>query len=278
MDKFISYAQNFEDVILWRALGHVQNGFFVDVGANDPVSDSVTKAFSCRGWKGINIEPVNYWYTKLVEDRPQDINLKAAASSYNGFVEFFEVVGTGLSTTHSDIAKRHECDGLEVISHTVKSLRLADVFAELNVGEIHFLKVDVEGDEENVLQGIDFTKNRPWVLLVEATEPNSNTPSFQKWDHYLTENDYEHVYFDGFNRFYLSKEHLDLSPTFNAPPNVIDNFIQYQQWVMQSQLQDQLKNCQDCLVKITTSFSWRITKPLRVPSNLFNFIVRLIKS
>ncbi len=34
---FISHAQNFEDVILWRALKHVQNGFYIDVGAQDPV-------------------------------------------------------------------------------------------------------------------------------------------------------------------------------------------------------------------------------------------------
>jgi hypothetical protein len=43
--SFISYAQNFEDVMLWRALQHVERGFYIDVGANDPTIDSVTKAF-----------------------------------------------------------------------------------------------------------------------------------------------------------------------------------------------------------------------------------------
>ena len=42
---FISYAQNFKDVILWRVLNHVKNGTYIDVGANDPVADSVTNAF-----------------------------------------------------------------------------------------------------------------------------------------------------------------------------------------------------------------------------------------
>ena len=37
--RFISYAQNNEDVLLWRALGHVRDGFYIDVGANDPVHD-----------------------------------------------------------------------------------------------------------------------------------------------------------------------------------------------------------------------------------------------
>ena len=42
---FVSHAQNFEDVMLWRALGDVKQGFYVDVGAADPVDMSVTKAF-----------------------------------------------------------------------------------------------------------------------------------------------------------------------------------------------------------------------------------------
>jgi FkbM family methyltransferase len=273
MEKFISYAQNFEDVMLWRALGHIKDGFFVDVGANDPVADSVTKAFSCRGWKGINIEPVCHWYGKLVDDRPEDINLQVAASSSNGFIEFFEVVGSGLSTPKANIAQQHARDGLEVLSQTVPSLRLADVFDQYKISTIHFLKIDVEGGEEEVLQGINFQKNRPWIILIEATEPNSTMPSFQKWEHYLLENGYTQIYFDGFNRFYLSEDHSDLRPAFDAPPNVLDNFIQYPHWLAQQELE----HCQMSLVKITTSFSWRITKPLRAPINLLNSMTRRFK-
>ena len=54
----ISYAQNFEDVMLWRALQHVGAGYYVDIGANDPVVDSVTRWFYEQGWSGLNIEPV----------------------------------------------------------------------------------------------------------------------------------------------------------------------------------------------------------------------------
>jgi hypothetical protein len=54
---FISYGQNSEDVVLWRALRDIGTGFYVDVGAGDPKEDSVTHAFYERGWSGINIEP-----------------------------------------------------------------------------------------------------------------------------------------------------------------------------------------------------------------------------
>jgi hypothetical protein len=68
--SFISYAQNYEDVMLWRALKHVQHGFYIDVGANDPTDDSVTKAFYVRGWRGINVEPLKLHHQDLLEARP----------------------------------------------------------------------------------------------------------------------------------------------------------------------------------------------------------------
>ena len=55
--SMISYAQNQEDVLLRREFPDCTNGFYIDVGANDPVWDSVTKHFYDRGWHGINIEP-----------------------------------------------------------------------------------------------------------------------------------------------------------------------------------------------------------------------------
>jgi len=54
---FISYAQNYEDVMLWRALKHVERGFYIDVGACSPDQHSVTRAFYEKGWHGINVEP-----------------------------------------------------------------------------------------------------------------------------------------------------------------------------------------------------------------------------
>jgi hypothetical protein len=55
-DPFVSYAQNQEDVVLARALRpDDREGFWVDVGAGDPVLDSVTASFAERGWRGVNI-------------------------------------------------------------------------------------------------------------------------------------------------------------------------------------------------------------------------------
>jgi hypothetical protein len=56
----------------------------VDVGANDPVCHSITKAFYERGWRGINIEPVHAWFGKIEADRSEDVNLQIAITDTDG--------------------------------------------------------------------------------------------------------------------------------------------------------------------------------------------------
>ena len=46
MASFVSHAQNREDVLLWRALNDVEQGRHIDLGAAEPVTDSVTYAFT----------------------------------------------------------------------------------------------------------------------------------------------------------------------------------------------------------------------------------------
>ncbi len=41
----ISYAQNFEDVLLWRALKNVHEGFYIDLSVQDPEEESVCLVF-----------------------------------------------------------------------------------------------------------------------------------------------------------------------------------------------------------------------------------------
>lgn len=220
---FVTYSQNGEDVLLWRALQSVQHGFYIDVGAQDPVEYSVTKAFYERGWRGINIEPVPHWHDRLVADRPHDINLRLAVSSQPGTLKLFEVEDTGLSTSDSEFADRHEKGGYKLREREVECATLDRICADNNVETAHFLKIDCEGGEKSALESIALTDVRPWIILVEATEPNSTKPTWQDWEYLLTGRGYQFVFFDGLNRYYLADEHVDLAPAFDAPVNVFDS-------------------------------------------------------
>ena len=223
--QFISYAQNYEDVMLWRALKHIENGFYVDVGANDPEEHSLTKAFYDRGWNGINVEPIAGWYKRLVSERPRDINLQVAAGKYDGEVRLFEVVDTGLSTSNEDYAKEHaKSRGFKIHDLVVPVQTLSSILQAQSIFDIHFLKVDVEGSEKDVLEGLDLSRFRPWILVIEATMPLTTTPDHQQWEYLITEQDYQFVYFDGLNRFYIANEHSDLYESFVLPPNYWDEY------------------------------------------------------
>lgn len=223
---FVSYAQNMEDVMLWRALKHIKSGFYIDVGAHDPEQDSVTKAFYDMGWHGINIEPVFQWFDKLVAARPKDVNLQLAAGSEHGELTFYEIVDTGLSTVDRSIAGRHEVDsGYKKIERKVSVETLTNICNTYNVIDVHFLKIDVEGYESQVVEGINFEKIRPWIIVIESVSPNTQMECYKYWEPSIINFGYIFAYFDGINRYYISEEHKDLMDSFVVPPNYFDNFF-----------------------------------------------------
>jgi FkbM family methyltransferase len=222
---WVSYAQNYEDVVLRRALAHVSNGFYIDAGAQHPRIDSVTRAFYELGWRGINIEPGAGWHAMLEADRPGDTNLRVCAGDRDGDVAFWEVVGSGLSTIDPGLAEAHRQSGERVVQHQVPMRRLDDIWDESAPAEVHFLKIDVEGAEESVLRGLDLRRHRPWIILVEATEPNSRRPSFAAWEPLLLAGGYRFAHADGLNRFYVADERKELEAALVLPPNFFDDFV-----------------------------------------------------
>jgi FkbM family methyltransferase len=238
---FESFAQNGEDVVLWRALGHLPRGQWIDVGANDPDTDSVTRVFSDAGWTGINIEPMEPVFSNLCARRPHDINLRIAIEDADGEREYFAVgEGRSLSTGDPEIAARYRQSGLSVDGVVVPVRSLSSVWEDCVNGEVHFLKIDVEGAEARVLAGADLARHRPWVIVVESIESVNmeDGGAFElgtrpipanrhdEWEHHLIDNDYRFVLFDGLNRFYVAREHeVSLGPRLEAPVNVLDRSI-----------------------------------------------------
>ncbi|MBW4025416.1 MAG: FkbM family methyltransferase [Proteobacteria bacterium] len=223
---FVSYAQNFEDVLLWRALKRVTNGFYIDVGAGHPDIDSVTRAFYDHGWSGINIEPVAEYSLRLAAARPRDINLRIALGERAGHADLFIVDGTGLSTVEKTGLASIRDAGLNFRAADVERDTLASICRRHAPETIHFLKIDVEGAERAVLLGADFASFRPWIIVVEATAPMSLVEVHGSWESILLDAEYRFVWFDGLNRFYLSTEmHDELRGAFDTPANVFDDFI-----------------------------------------------------
>jgi FkbM family methyltransferase len=235
----ISYAQNFEDVILERIFKDKEDGFYIDVGACDPTIHSVTKHFYDKGWRGINIEPSDYLFKKLQAERERDVNLKIAITQGGGEVTLYEVPNSGLSSIYEfnvdrinyETLKDFQGNPLEGYRKTmVESLPLRQVFAKYVADiDIDFLKIDVEGAEKEVIVSNDWRKFRPKVVIVEATRPSSPITNYEAWERVVLTEDYVFVYFDGLNRFYLRNDLLEWRDFFSHPPCVFDEFVTFKE-------------------------------------------------
>ncbi|MFZ4479526.1 MAG: FkbM family methyltransferase [Rhodoferax sp.] len=224
--EFTSYAQNLEDVMLWRALGHLKGGHYIDVGAQHPEVDSVSRAFYERGWRGVHVEPVPEYASLLRSDRPDEVVLQVAVANNRGKCEIHVFPGTGLSTTSQSIASRHAIEGrFESETLDVDTLTLDDVYERSTFEQIHWLKIDAEGSENEVLEGWRSDDLRPWIILIEATEPTTQVDSSAIWTQKLIGKRYIEVYFDGLNKWFISQERGELASAFTSPPNVFDSYV-----------------------------------------------------
>lgn len=222
---FISYSQNFEDVMLWRALKHIDKGFYIDIGAQDPVVDSVSMAFYEHGWRGVHVEPTLQYSEKLRIARPDETVFQLAIGHQVEALSFYEFKDTGLSTADIETARRHQEAGFNYIQTQVPVITLDALFEAVGAQDIHWMKLDVEGMEKDVLESWKLSNVLPWLLVIESTRPSTQIESHEEWEALLFNKGYQYVYFDGLNRFYVSPHHAYLSQAFTSPPNIFDGFV-----------------------------------------------------
>ena len=238
---FVSYGQFHEDVLLARLFGE-DRGTYIDVGACHPVEFSVTNAFYQRGWRGINIEPQADMYELLCTERPEDINLNIAVSNEESTRTLYSspscIPG---ATLHTDVAGHIRSLGGRIRQSEVRTRTLRSVLEEHlpDSDSVDFLKVDVEGHEREVLEGMSWDDVRPRVVVVEALRPHMLESSHEGWEHILVEAGYVCAGFDGGNRYYASAEDQAARRAFALPICRFDEYVDYEQiqtiaWIAQN--------------------------------------------
>lgn len=220
----VSFAQNFEDIVLWRALRDVRWGRYLDVGAQDPVVDSVSQSFYREGWRGISAEPNPAYAQALRDDRPDEEVVEAAVGSASEPITFFVVPNTGLSTSDAALAETYRQQDHAVHSVTVPVVPLSDLLARFAGAELHWLKIDVEGMERDVLESWGEAVVRPWIVVIESIDPVTQEDNAALWRELVEARHYHEVLFDGVSRYFVADEHAELDRFLGAPANSLDEF------------------------------------------------------
>ena len=217
----LSYTQNLEDYHLSLAFAGQTSGTYIDVGGGHPVADNVSFWFYERGWHGIVVEPQAELAGLYARLRPRDIAVCGLVGRDNGEIDFHVVDRLhGFSTTVEHVAQVARQFGVDYRTVRMPVVTLAQLCAQHDVGEIDFLKIDVEGGEADVLHGGDWRRYRPKVIVIEAVTPGSGEPAWAAWEPFLLDRGYRFALFDTLNRFYVAQEHPEILarlPSERAP-------------------------------------------------------------
>lgn len=203
-----SYSQKGEDLVIDKILGYKKDGFYVDIGANDPTRFSNTKRFYLKGWRGINIEPDFNNYQKFVKERKDDINLNIGIGQSDAILKFYRFIPDTLSTFSQKEADSYIKQGYKLENVIdVEVNRLADILSEYCVGrEIDFINIDTEGFDMEVLQGNDWRKFSPTLVCIESIAHNIRESNKNKkrdnHESFLISVSYKKVYDNGLNSIY----------------------------------------------------------------------------
>jgi FkbM family methyltransferase len=230
MSNTISYAQRFEDLYLMRCFGARSEGFYIDIGSGHPVYDNMSFAFYLKGWRGITVEP-NPWLAQLTRAvRPRDRHIEALVGVAAGEAIFYLVNDFhGFSTMIADHARAAQAQfGKSSQTLAVPVTTLAELCEQKDAPRsFEFLKVDVEGAEQDVLLNGDWRRYRPKVVVVEALAPFTLAPAWEAWEPFLAQHGYRYVWFDSLNRYYLADEAGELAGCFEGAPTSFDEAFQF---------------------------------------------------
>jgi FkbM family methyltransferase len=160
------------------------NGFFIELGANDGVNQSNTLYFERhRNWKGILIEPIPHNYLLCRKNRSAASHVFCCAcTSFEYKEKFVEIIYSNLMSTplglESDIDNKaeHAAKGKQFLNNTDDNFRfgalarpLNDLIVESNAPKImDLLSLDVEGAEIEVLKGINHKEYRFKYMCIEC--------------------------------------------------------------------------------------------------------------
>ena len=171
MSKTAKFQSQFgqDQFIYEEVLNKQEKGFFLDIGASEPIALNNTIFFERLGWNGIAIEPMKEVYDDLVKHR-KCICENVAISSTNEVRKFLSISGKaqmlsglleGYDVHHlfgviTEVIAAGEANDRLVSIIDMSCVTLASLLEKHRVEHVDYMSLDVEGKELDILKTIDF--------------------------------------------------------------------------------------------------------------------------
>jgi FkbM family methyltransferase len=197
------FSQNSEEEVILKYFGN-DIGTFADIGCNDCVTFSNTRALALKGWKGIFVDPSSKAISnchKLYDGYKGFYMYPFALGSHNGMGTLHEsgpLVSANdhglVSTFHSSEMDRFK-DKVQYTPVPVKVFKWKTFLNRLAIKSFDMISMDCEGSEMEILPDMDLSKTRLIVL-----EWNGNDSLKKQYNKYLGE--FRLIYTSGENLIY----------------------------------------------------------------------------
>ena len=190
------------DKELIKILNKKQNGFFLEVGAYNGISESVSLRFETElEWKGILIEPNPIHFKFLKKNRGKNICLNYICLNQKNlnqkiYIKNLDQMSYLVYENDSSVLNDYPIDRINVLAKksmsgdfnnfTCEIQTLKNIFDEQKIKKIDLAIIDVEGSEIDLLDGIDFSKVDIDLFCIE-------TYNFKKLNAFMKKKNYIYI-------------------------------------------------------------------------------------
>ncbi len=168
------YSQASQDAVLFNTFrSQIERGLipkvFIDVGANDPLLHSNSRFFESQlGFKVLAVDALSEMEASWRQHRPDAEFVCSAVGRWPGELEFDVVAAGGSASMLSSVAgASSKASGLMAQRRRVAVKTLSQIVGERGVEMAGIVSMDIEGYEFEALSGIDFTRFKSSIFLIE---------------------------------------------------------------------------------------------------------------
>ena len=180
--KKISYSFNAVDLIIDYIFKNKNNGFYLDVGSQHPISNNNTYLLFKRGWSGINIDLDKKNIDLFNTARPNDINLNLAISSDVAEKKLYFYHDKSPINTLDKVVSDFQTSTVKKIKR-IKTTTLNIALQNLKFNnKIDYMNLDVEGHEMDIFKAFDLSLYKPSIISVEFLDLDMKCLEFKNND------------------------------------------------------------------------------------------------